>query len=233
MKKITTLDNYTGHKNVDGLYQKIINQVPKHSIYAELFAGSAAVYSKFTVPAATTILNDINPEVYKLLYLKYFNSKVKLWNRDAVQFLYKMQPIWKDDVFVFLDPPYHHDTRPLATELYQHEMTHFDHLQLLHTVQLMKCNVMLIHPKCDLYDEYLHDWRKVEVKVRYHKKTQIECLYMNYPVPSELQDYTYLGNDCWDRQRITRKVKTYQEKFEKMPVLERNYIIKKLNELNK
>lgn len=92
---------------------------------------------------------------------------------------------------------------------------------------------MIIHPKCELYDEFLHDWRKVEVKVRYHQKTQIECLYMNYPDPIELQDYSYLGNDCWERQRISRKVEAYKKKFEKMPVLERNCIIEKLNELKK
>jgi DNA adenine methylase len=231
MTTITTLDNYTGHKKVNGLYQKIINQVPKHNIYAELFAGSGAICSLFTVLAETVILNDINSEVHNLLCEKYRDENVVVWNRDAVEFLYKMQNIWKKNVFVFLDPPYHHSTRPLATELYKHEMKHIDHLMLLETVQSMNCNLMLIHPKCDLYDSSLSHWRKVEVKVRYHKKTQIECLYMNYPEPTELQDYSFLGNDCWERQRISRKTEAYIKKFQKMPVLERNCIINKLNEL--
>lgn len=232
MTEITTLDNYTGHKKVNGLFQKIINQVPKHNIYAELFAGSAAIYSSFTVPAATAVLNDINPEVHNLLCEKFRDRTAVIWNRDAVEFLYKMQVIWKKNVFVFLDPPYHHSTRPLATELYKHEMKHIDHLQLLETVRLMKCNIMLIHPKCELYDTELSHWRKVEVKVRYHQKTSIECLYMNYPDPIQLQDYSFLGNDCWERQRIRRKTDKYIEKFQKMPVLERNCIIDKLKELN-
>jgi DNA adenine methylase len=233
MTEITTLDNYTGCKKVNGLYQKIINQVPKHTIYAELFAGSGAIHSLFTVPAETSILNDIDSEVYKLLHEKYCNERVILRNKCAIQFLKQMQSIWKKEVFVFLDPPYHHSTRPLATELYKHEMNHSDHLQLLITAHKMKCNLMITHPKCDLYDTFLHDWRKLEVKVRYHKKTQIECLYMNYPDPIELQDYSYLGNDCWERQRISRKKEAYKKKFEKMPVLERNCIIEKLNELKK
>ncbi|PKB18368.1 hypothetical protein [Flavobacterium sp. 5] len=233
MEKITTLDNYTGHKNINGLYQKIINQVPKHSMYAELFAGSAAIYEKFTVPAAINILNEINPEVYTLLCEKFKFKNVVLWNRDALEFLQKMKFIWYNDVFVFLDPPYHHNSRPLATELYEYEMKDIDHVQLLETVLEMDCNIMIIHPKCELYDNFLHDWRKVEVKVRYHKKTSIECLYMNYPDPVELQDYSFLGKDCWDRQRISRKIEAYQKKFKKIPVLERNYIINKLNELKK
>jgi DNA adenine methylase len=232
MTAITTLDNYTGHKKVNGLFQKIINQVPKHDMYVELFAGSAAICSLFTVPAATVVLNDINPEVHNLLRIKFRNEKVHFWNTDALEFLPKMETIWKEDVFVFLDPPYHHDTRPLATELYKHEMTNIDHIKLLRTVQSMKCDIMLIHPKCELYDEFLHDWRKIEVKVRYHQKTSIECLYMNYPEPTELQDYSFLGNDCWERQRIRRKTDKYIEKFQKMPVLERNCIIDKLKELN-
>lgn len=231
MTAITTLDNYTGHKKVNGLYQKIINQVPKHNIYAELFAGSAAICSLFIVLAENVVLNDINPEVHNLLCEKFRDRNAVIWNRDALEFLQKMKFVWKQDVFVFLDPPYHHDTRPLATELYKHEMTNIDHLKLLHTVQLMKCNIMLIHPKCDLYDIELSHWRKVEVKVRYHKKTQIECLYMNYPEPTELQDYSFLGNDCWERQRISRKTEAYINKFQKMPVLERNCIINKLIEL--
>lgn len=233
MIEITTLDNYTGHKKIDGLYQKIINQIPKHRIYAELFAGSAAIYSLFTVLAETVILNDINSEVHNLLCEKFRDKSVLNRKYDAIDFLKKMQPLWNKETFVFLDPPYHHSTRPLATELYKHEMTHSDHLQLLITAQEMKCNLMITHPKCDLYDTFLHDWRKVEVKVRYHKKTSIECLYMNYPDPIELQDYSYLGNDCWERQRISRKKEAYKKKFEKMPVLERNCIIDILNELKK
>lgn len=232
MTEITTLDNYKGHKKVNGLFQKIINQIPKHDIYAELFAGSAGIYSSFTVPAEISILNDINTEVHNLLCEKYRGKDVVLWNRDAIEFLYKMQVIWKRNVFVFFDPPYHHSSRPRATELYKHEMKHIDHLKLLETVQLMNCNLMLIHPKCDLYDNALSNFRKVEVKVRYHKKTSTECLYMNYPEPTELQDYSFLGNDCWERQRINRKTAAYLKKFENMPVLERNSILKKLNELN-
>jgi DNA adenine methylase len=231
MDKITTLDNYRGHKNVNGLFQKIINQVPKHSIYAELFAGSASIFSLFKVKAETNILNDINTEVHNLLCEKYRDENVILWNRNAIEFIAKMRYVWKKDTFIFLDPPYHHKTIPKEVDLYEYEMTGFEHVELLNTLTDMKCNVMLIHPKCDLYDEFLHNWRKVEVKVRYHKKTSIECLYMNYPEPHELQDYSYLGNDCWERQRINRKTTAYVKKFKNMPVLERNCIIKKLNEL--
>lgn len=109
-------------------------------------------------------------------------------------------------------------------------MSDDDHVRLLLAVLQMNCNIMIIHPKCELYDTYLKDWYKVEVKIRYNRKTSIECLYMNYK-PDELQDYSYLGTDCWDRQRIKRKGERWVNKLMNLPDLERNYIIEKIKDL--
>lgn len=51
---------YPGGKNVAGCYQKIINQIPPHSLYVEPFAGSAAI-ARLKRPAAATILLDLDP----------------------------------------------------------------------------------------------------------------------------------------------------------------------------
>lgn len=87
---------------------------------------------------------------------------------------------------------------------------------------------MIIHPKCELYDNGLKDWRKVEVKIRYNNKTSIECLYMNYKEPGILQEDGYLGKDCWDRQRIKRKATRFLNKLIQLPELERNLILNKI-----
>lgn len=224
-----SLEKYTGHKKHPGLYHKIINQIPKIRLnYYELFAGSASIYSLITRPHGfNSVLNDLDAEVHKKLLQKY--TGVCVLNENAIDLLKNWRFI--EDEFIFLDPPYHHSTRPNAMELYKHEMTNDDHIQLLNAVQDLKCNIMIIHPKCDLYDSVLSSWRKIEVKVRYHKKTSLEVLYMNYPEPLQLQDYSFLGNDCWDRQRIVRKVNSYVLKFKKLPVLERNFILEKLNQI--
>src|SRR5690606_9759875 len=120
---------------------------------------------------------------------------------------------------------------PNSTSLYTYEMIDSDHVQLLTAALQMNCFIMIIHPKCELYDTYLKDWYKIEVKIRYNNKTSIECLYMNYKL-DELQDYTYLGSDCWDRQRIKRKGERWVNKLLAMPELERQYIINKIKELN-
>ena len=51
---------YNGGKNGNGTYQTIINQIPPHQIYFELFAGSAAVY-RFKRPSDISVLCDMDP----------------------------------------------------------------------------------------------------------------------------------------------------------------------------
>lgn len=224
--------NYTGHKNIAGVFQKIINNIPAHKVYCELFAGSASVLSLITVPADRIILNDLDPFVSNKLISRFPNTLI--YSINAIDFLkkgsYNIYNNPYNDFFFFLDPPYLHSTRT-NKELYRYEMSDSDHVQLLNVVLQSSCNVMIIHPKCKLYDTMLKDWRKVEIKIRYHRKTSIEYLYMNYEAPTQLQCYDYLGDDCWERQRISRKVKGYKNKFKKMPVLEKNYILQELNKL--
>ncbi|MBA7701401.1 hypothetical protein ES703_110137 [subsurface metagenome] len=87
---------------------------------------------------------------------------------------------------------------------------------------------MIIHPSCKLYDQALHSFRTVEAAVRYHNKTSIEKLYMNYPGPEQLLTYVYAGKDCWDRQRIKRKGDRTIQKLLSLPAIERNYILDRI-----
>ncbi|MGZ4079555.1 MAG: DNA adenine methylase, partial [Bacteroidia bacterium] len=132
--------------------------------------------------------------------------------------------------FIFLDPPYKHSTRPRNIKIYgKNEMKDIDHVQLLSSATDLKDNCMIIHPKCELYDDILHDWRKIPLKLRYHRKTSNECLYMNYDKPVSLQTDVYLGKDRTDRQRIKRKGERFIKKFSELDALERKYILDRLN----
>lgn len=223
--------NYTGHKLIPGVYQKIINNVPAHDHYYELFCGSGAIFKQLSeiVPpggAVEYVLNDIDSSVLKKYHSKHPEG-VTVRNESAVYVMKTILSMRDKNTFVFLDPPYHHDTRPHCTDIYNYEMTHDDHVQMLMTVLQLKCNVMIIHPKCDLYDTMLKDWRKVELKIRYNDKTSIECLYMNYEL-AVLQTYRYLGADCWDRQRIKNRKTQMIKKFAKIPEHERRHLLDEL-----
>ena len=220
---------YPGQKKIYGFYHKIINQIPKHKIYYELCAGMAEI-AKLLIEKKSTasfFLNDPDKAVTdKLIYMV---PEATILGYDAIKLLKKLKAA-DTKTFVFIDPPYLHSTRPNSTKLYNYEMSDSDHKQLLSSVLQLKCNTMIVHPVCELYDTYLKGWRKVIIKVRYHNKTSVECLYMNYDVPEQLQVDAFLGTDCWDRQRIKRKANSLVQKLSALPELERNFVIKRVQE---
>lgn len=219
---------YPGQKNVSGVLQKIVNEIPASKHIYELFAGSAAVSKFLAVGSSETNfhINDIDRSVTDRF--EYPAGSI-VTNENAFDII-KSEMIVSagKDTFIFLDPPYHHETRPNNTEIYKHEFTHWDHVKILTMILKLKCNVMIIHPVHFLYDIVLDHWRTIDVKIRYHNKTSIERIYMNYPAPQLLQTNAVLGNDCWDRQRIKRKGDRLINKLKKLPVLEQKYLIERI-----
>lgn len=65
----------------------------------------------------------------------------------------------------YVDPPYHHDTRKFhrgRCGQYRHEMTNEQHAELLDALKALKGMVILSGYPCDLYDNALADWTRVE-----------------------------------------------------------------------
>lgn len=220
---------YPGNKNIPGLIHKIINNIPPCSVFYELFAGSAAVSSFLSLLPGLNLsfyINDKDPAV--TANFNYPAGSI-VTNLNAIDLLNDFHfPGSPTDAFIFMDPPYHHSTRPNNLNLYNIDMSHNDHIQFLSSVINIQCNCMIIHPTCKLYDQALHTFRTVEVAVRYHNKTSIEKLYMNYPGPEQLLTYVYTGKDCWDRQRIKRKGDRLIQKLSALPAMERNYILNRI-----
>jgi len=87
-----------------------------------------------------------------------------------------------DDV----DPPYVMDTRydgAKSGRIYRHEMDDVDHQDLLKTLLDLKGMVMLSGYLCELYDDMLKGWKRVETNARISSgrgtDTRTECLWMN------------------------------------------------------
>ncbi|OGN89034.1 MAG: hypothetical protein A2Z74_07480 [Chloroflexi bacterium RBG_13_46_9] len=222
---------YPGNKNIPGLIQKIINQIPLCTDFYELYAGSAAVSRVLSVSTGTSVryhLNDIDPGVTDRYVHRAGSIVTSVPATEMLNSLKYLQD--PDNIFVFLDPPYHFDSRPNNLHLYEFELTNDDHVQLLLAVRYLNYNCMIIHPQNDLYDLALKSWRTVQVKVRYHNKTSIEYLYMNYPQPEKLLTYGMYGTDCWDRQRIKRKGDRLIKKLLSLPEAECNYIISRIQQ---
>lgn len=218
--------HYPGGKNVNGTYHKIINLIPPHNTYIEPFLGGGAILRNKR-SAAHTVGNDIDPDVFRQ-WQSFQMDGFTLHNEDALQLLLAFM-VDDRNTFVYLDPPYPFDARKTQTDIYDHESTDDLHERLLAMAVKATFNCMISTYPNKLYAEKLKDWECYEYKSITRGGNATELLYMNYPQPTELHDYQHLGKDCWDRQRIKRKIKRRIDTLAKLPILEQQAIMQGLS----
>lgn len=127
-----------------------------------------------------------------------------------------------DRTLIYLDPPYLMATRSCQKPMYRHELSEAEHVELLRIVRALPCRVMLSGYWSELYAQALPGWRTETFWTtnRRGKRVQ-EWVWLNFPPPRELHDYTYLGQGYRERERIRRLQKRWRARIEKMPELER------------
>lgn len=81
----------------------------------------------------------------------------------------------------FVDPPYMHETRAWDhRSIYSHELSVADHVELLATLQALSGSVLLAGYRCELYDDTLTGWRRVDVRARAQgNRPRIESMWLN------------------------------------------------------
>ena len=257
--KTTVLQRYRGNKDINGLWQFIINRIPPHDIFFELFAGSAAISRRLV--RSYKVINDCNAKTVSELKKELSSITGEFICADALQLLSSLTARdtspWVLQIFrtvsaaagivesictsgstdennygvlnmIYLDPPYLFSSRRSGKKIYDYEMTDKQHEQLLIICSKVKDNCMISHPENKLYDKYLKGWTKEKFKVCYHGKVFEECIYYNYQKPDILHTYQYVGSDCWDRQRVKRKIDRLVLKLKNLPALERNAVIERV-----
>lgn len=225
--------SFDGGKNGDGVYQAIINQMPPHRRYVELFLGSGAILRKKR-PAQTNLaveidpatLGAVKPELSSVLGLTVFNECALQWLRGD----------WgriaaAPDTLIYADPPYLLSTRSCQRDLYRHEFgSEADHRALLGLLDRIDAMVILSGYASSLYSEFLTapKWRTVKFIAGSRGGPREEILWCNFPAATELHDYAFLGKDFTDRQRIARKIHRWKMKLKNLPALERHAILASL-----
>lgn len=135
--------------------------------------------------------------------------------------------------FIYLDPPYLKrdiDGTPVRSwqgNIYEHEFATVEqHQTLLALIKSLNCMVMISGYWSQLYANELKGWRTLSYNAMTRAgKVAREWLWMNYPEPIALHDYSYLGENRTDRQRIKRKIQRWEKRLENMPTLEKRVLL--------
>jgi DNA adenine methylase len=216
--------SYPGSKAANGVWHRIIGQMPPHSIYVEAFFGSGQVFHRKR-PAKQSILIDRNPRCVE-----------KITQTPAVRpLLGKAQDLLPTiylpaDAVVYCDPPYLLDTRQGRLYYGDFEMSDEDHSALLSTLKALKCRVLLSGYPHALYDDTLKDWRCLRYRTRTRGKTVTECLWCNFPEPDLLHDWRFAGRNFRDRWRLTKLKRNVLGKLARMNLRQRGFVLNAITE---
>ena len=217
-------ESYFGGKSGSGTFQSLINNIPPHRQYIETHLGAGAIM-RMKFPAVKNYGIDIDK---KIIDGWSGGSAFQFVVMDAVQFI-KNKCILVDleGAFIYCDPPYLIKTRKSGKQ-YRFEYSERQHVELLETILTVGCDVMISGYWSELYNDILSDWNSFcfESMTRHGKCT--EWVWFNYPRPTVLHDYQYLGDTYRERERIKRKRNRRIRSIKRMPALERNALLSEM-----
>ena len=249
------MDNikYLGKKTAAGLPQFIISKMPKHKIYIEPFLGTGAIM-QIKKPADINIGIDKDEEILKKIKFdnRYFivkndtlkilaalidkinynghNADISYTDLSMFAFIDKID--YGIPIVIYLDPPYLKQTRTSYKNCkYNCELTDDEHIKLLEvlkdiTAKYKNVYILLSGYKSNMYMEYLKGWFYFETTTMSRGGKRVESLWCNFnPVEYEKHDYSFVGNNFTDRQRIKRKANRLINKINSLNYDEKRYIL--------
>lgn len=221
---------YPGGKGADGVYHKIINQIPPHMRYIEPFLGGASIM-RMKRPAVASIGVDIDADVVEAFQREHPVPGSLAICDDAISFLERYP--FDGSEFVYADPPYPRSVRSSKERLYKHEFwEESDHRRLLSVLLDLPCPVAISGYWSEMYNETLVHWRAIHYQVGTRGgRAATEYLWMNYPEPTELHDYRYLGSNFREREKISKVKRRWRARLENMDPLQRYAILSVIDDL--
>lgn len=225
-------NQYPGGKGGSGVFQRIINQMPPHEVFISGFIGGGIITRK-KKPAKINMGFDLDSDALENLADCDYPQLLQLLKKDFI--------IWLGEnissnfyqgltTLIYLDPPYLMETRKNKSQLYKFEMTQKQHEDLLKLVVQLDCYVMISGYWSSLYEAYLGNWRTIKYMSQTRSgKPALEYLWLNYPQPTRLHDYSFLGKNGTDRQRIQRKAQRWVNRLLKLPTLESAAILDEMD----
>ena len=211
--------SYPGSKAGSGVAERIIGQMPPHSIYAEAFAGSLVV-GKLKRPASTNYAIDADGAC--IAGLRDAGSHWTLIQGDCRRVLPTLA--LGPGSLVYMDPPYLLSTRG-HRQYYRCELTDQDHAQLLTLADALPCMVMISGYWSDLYGRALQNWRCCSYRTRTRGKTVTEFLWCNFPEPERLHDWRWAGKNFRERLTLKRLAARTLARLDRMNARKRGFVL--------
>lgn len=242
--------SYPGGKSGAGVFQRLINLIPRHRILISAFAGHCGIVRNI-LPAEHTIVIDPDEAVCQWWDDWRRGPKgrdLEIHHCDSIEWLrfrfglteYSDAPgrdaagpqnsATAADVFVFCDPPYVLSERSHGKQ-YTHELCDDGHrrlLEVLTRIPASKALIMLCGYDSPIYAS-LEPWRSIDHRVPTRGGLQDERIWLNYRVPQFLHDYRYIGGSRRERERIRRRQINWLSQLNMMTDRERTAMLAVLN----
>lgn len=243
--------SYPGGKSGAGIFQRLINLIPRHRILISAFAGHCGVVRNIR-PAEQTIVIDPDEAVCEW-WDHWRRSKqgrdLEIHHCDGIEWLRHqfglseysadgnrgMAPqsiaLSETDTFVFADPPYVLSERSHGKQ-YAHELCDDGHRRLLEVLTLIpatSAEIMLCGYDSPIYATLEH-WKSIDHRVPTRGGLQDERIWMNYPDAGILHDHRFLGNTRRQRERIRRRQINWLSQLNAMGDRERAAMLEVLNQ---
>jgi hypothetical protein len=229
------MTTYPGGKEGEGVWQRIVNLMPPHKVYVEMFAGGGAVL-RHKEPAERTLVFELHREALDDLRGRYFalrqpaETAIAWHNQDVFEWLRVAAPALGPGVLLYADPPYPLSARRSDRCNYHHELTDEQHVELLELLTSTAARVMVSGYRCPIYDAWLSEWTRVDYMAMTRGGVMVpESLWLNFSPPAELHGYEHVGTNYRERERIKRKRKRWLANFAELPEHERGAIFSDLD----
>lgn len=210
-------EKFVGGKSCAGTYHRIINEIPPHRVLIEPFAGEATIARIMRPPREIILVDKVRQPGLQLAA----PDRTRFVLGDGISFCDSYR--YKGDEIIYADPPYLLAARlDRGREYYAHELPDAEHRRFLRVMLGVNCRVMVSGYHSPMYDDALADWRRIEFTVGTRGGgTALEVLWMNYPQPTTLHDWRFVGDNFRVRCRLRRKIKRAVADLASMPALER------------
>lgn len=218
---------YPGGKSLAGVHQWIVSLLPSHVWYAEPFVGHGGIF-RHKPPALRSYLIDCDPAVIAWWHRRADPGAI-VHCGDGIRWLQLAAQWAGPELLIYVDPPYLLSTR-VKKRIYARELQILEHMEILAAVRKCNCPVAISGYPSGLYDAWLSTWSRFDREVITRGGVmRTECLWTNYDPgtasPALTMQYSALGPDFRERDRIARKIKRWVKRIQGLHRQERRALL--------